>query len=263
MLTPEERRKRNSEKQRKYRAKDPEGYLEKQRQWRAANREQFNEWSRKWTKNNKHKIKKYREDHKEQRAAYSKEYRLRERTKELTSKSERAIRAKRKADGLCYDCGKRPPLQGKEACLECNEQYRKSRVIKETRYLANGMCPQCGKNPLMEHLNPESSSWKFCETCFFKRFSLQNFGKTSLWEELKHLMESQRYKCSYTGEPLLLGVNASVDHRLPKSKYPELKNDLGNIQWVTTTVNRMKRDLLPEEFLAVVKAIHEYHLNQK
>ena len=53
------------------------------------------------------------------------------------------------------------------------------------------------------------------------------------------------------------GVNASIDHIKPLSKYPELNNDINNLQWVDKKINNMKLDMEIDEFLSFVKIIYK------
>lgn len=64
----------------------------------------------------------------------------------------------------------------------------------------------------------------------------------------------QDYKCALTGAPLVVGENASVD-RIDSSRGYEL----GNIQWVTKEVNRMKIDFDQKLFIELCRKVAEYN----
>lgn len=55
---------------------------------------------------------------------------------------------RRKQNGICTQCGKKPPVEGKTMCAECAEQRRIYQ--RETRkfLLQFELCPKCGKNKL-------------------------------------------------------------------------------------------------------------------
>jgi len=53
--------------------------------------------------------------------------------------------------------------------------------------------------------------------------------------------------CPYLGVALTL-ENACIDHRLPMSRFPELAQEITNLEWVSRRANLMKGDLTPDEF---------------
>jgi hypothetical protein len=59
---------------------------------------------------------------------------------------------------------------------------------------------------------------------------------------------------------LILGVNASIDHIKPVSRYADLALKLDNMEWVSFRVNLAKSDLTPEEFLSLIKAIATHRI---
>jgi 5-methylcytosine-specific restriction endonuclease McrA len=104
----------------------------------------------------------------------------------------------------------------------------------------------------------EHRRFVYCRDCYLKHRAGYHFGDRSLWSALLEKLEQQAYRCPYTGEPLALGVNASIDHRLPASRYPEMKTDIANFDWVTKDINAAKGDRTPEEFLAWIAAVYDY-----
>lgn len=60
-------------------------------------------------------------------------------------------------------------------------------------------------------------------------------------------LEAQEFKCALTGVPIVPGKNASLDHVLPRTKYPELAAELTNLVWVDHSVNVMKQNITPED----------------
>jgi 5-methylcytosine-specific restriction endonuclease McrA len=99
---------------------------------------------------------------------------------------------------------------------------------------------------------------RFCETCYLKRLARKRLGSAGLWVKIKRKFDMQGGRCSYTGTPLCFGVNDSLDHVRPISRYPELASDSENIEWVTRKVNEMKRDRTPDEFLCMIGEILKY-----
>jgi 5-methylcytosine-specific restriction endonuclease McrA len=64
---------------------------------------------------------------------------------------------------------------------------------------------------------------------------------------LRSLWEEQQGKCAVTGEKLVPGVNASLDHIQPLSRGGT--SERSNLRWVTSTVNHMKWNLTDTEFV--------------
>lgn len=162
----------------------------------------------------------------------------------------------RKANRMCTDCGKSLSLDCETfTCSEClarASQRRKSYLMKAA---AQGKCFRCGgKEPIVE----AAAKYAVCETCYLKGTAAKAMGNVKLWGILKEKLVAQNYRCAYTGVPLVLGVNDSVDHILPRSRFPELVGDPTNIEWTTGQVNLAKRDLTRDEFLELVKQIVRY-----
>jgi 5-methylcytosine-specific restriction endonuclease McrA len=78
-------------------------------------------------------------------------------------------------------------------------------------------------------------------------------GSASLWPQLDDLLQNQNGLCAYTGTPLVLGHNASLDHKIPRSRGGE--DRIENVQWVTWDVNRSKTDMTHEEFVAMCHVV--------
>ena len=80
-------------------------------------------------------------------------------------------------------------------------------------------------------------------------FNWKNGGLSllqSIWDEQKGL-------CSVTGERLIPGFNASLDHIMPVSKGGSSARS--NLRWVTSTINHMKWDLTDEEFVRMCRVV--------
>jgi len=79
------------------------------------------------------------------------------------------------------------------------------------------------------------------------------------WEYLRDLLIRQDYKCVYTGEEIVFGLNASIDHIIPKShvNYPGDK-DLTNLCWTTKKTNIVKNMMSRKELIKFCKRVIEY-----
>ena len=97
-----------------------------------------------------------------------------------------------------------------------------------------------------------------CETCYLKSVSSRHFGSEIRHVDLLDILKKQDFRCAYSGNILILGENASLDHILPKVKYPEKAQDIKNVQWVISDVNKMKSDFNEERFVELITAIHRH-----
>lgn len=174
------------------------------------------------------------------------ENRAKKRARNLTTKQ------KRKARGLCVNCGQRPALENRSYCSECKSLMVVNAQKRRAECVAQGRCWQCRKASILPNHN------RLCETCYFRVTAKQRLGGFKYWQVLKAKFDEQRGRCAYTGIPLILGVNASLDHIMPSLHYPHLRRDPNNIEWVSRAVNEMKRDRTPDEFLSLIKSIFHY-----
>ncbi len=137
---------------------------------------------------------------------------------------------------------------------EKNKFYNRGRKIYRDR-IKERSCTTCGKK-IVEKYNQSKS----CGDCWFKSRARQNLKNKNLWKQLKAQFKKQKNKCFYSGRDLILGINCSVDHILPKSKYKDKIDDLDNLKFVDLKVNIAKSDLSEEEFLNLIRTIYEYKL---
>lgn len=131
------------------------------------------------------------------------------------------------------------------------DHIRSYRTNKKQQRLANNQCTTCG--------NTKLENVVCCEKCWYKTVARNHLKDPSRWEELKELAEQQQFICPYTGEQLAPGDNMSLDHRLPVSRFPELRYELSNMVWTTKLVNRAKERSTPEEFLKMCQQVVNYH----
>jgi hypothetical protein len=171
-------------------------------------------------------------------------------------KQQMTLVAARKELGLCVVCGKGKPLTGGkcELCASRNAVYQKKARDKR---LAMGMCSDCGQNPPIESMQ-NNEQYKLCESCYLQKVSRIRLGSRKHWAILKQRLVEQNYRCAYTGTLLVLGVNDSLDHIYPVSRYPEIANDPINTEWVTREINVLKQDRTPDELLALFRHIIQH-----
>jgi hypothetical protein len=128
-------------------------------------------------------------------------------------------------------------------CTKCLREYA-SRNYR-SRAIANekvGVCRRCSR--------PVISTEAGVCAYHFAYAILHNFMgavPSTTVEAVAAKLEAQEFKCALTGVPLVPGKNASLDHVLPRTKYPELATELTNLIWVDHAVNVMKQNITPED----------------
>ncbi len=147
---------------------------------------------------------------------------------------------------LCVSCGRK--TNGKRSCDSCLAKGRDRE--KKRNKIANdmGICCQCRKADQLQHAS-------VCKTCYLKTKSRNNLGDSSHWQELLVLLELQGWLCPYTGDKLVLGFNDSVDHKFPRTKFPEQSTNILNLEWTTRGINQMKADRTKDEFVSIIRQI--------
>lgn len=138
-------------------------------------------------------------------------------------------------------------------CKECFKSaastYRRKR--KEIKHI-EGQCSKCTK-PIHLHLT-QCLRHHVASLWHWNRGSSKSYVVKSLVEKLGR----QGGKCPYTGESIEIGVNAELDHIKPKSRFPDLIDDLDNVEWVSSRINRAKHHLTKEEFVDLCRCVTKY-----
>ena len=173
---------------------------------------------------------------------------------------------------------KEPPIErksrhgspfGKVVCPTCGIEFVSTRSTKKycghrcfrlrlqrnwiNKNRAKGLCYSCAEKPVTGTVSYCRQHW-IAQAAW--RAGLRGKGQ---WIALEELLKRQGGKCPYTGRVLVLGVNASVDHKKPRSLFPSLIGDIENLEWVDVEVNRAKRAMAKDEFIALCKLIAERH----
>lgn len=155
----------------------------------------------------------------------------------------------RKNSGLCFRCGI-PTYTDKVYCHACGLKVSdKAQKLRQKNRDAR-VCSRC--RGILDTNNT------YCKICTVKKSAYDHLGSASRYKELFTILEKQQYLCPYTGEQLIIGENASVEHILPRSRFPGVAQDITNLEWVSITVNEMKGALTRDEFLAMVRLIYEH-----
>lgn len=161
-------------------------------------------------------------------------------------------KAKNIANGLCGCCGNPKADTSNYYCNKCSLVQAKKH--KETRLerIHNNVCVECASPNKLDNVLS-------CFTCWMREKSNHTFHKTRYMNDLIRLLELQDYKCALTGDILIPGTNASLDHIIPKSRGG--LNDISNVQWVTLCANKMKYKQTYNELIMRCKLITNYNPN--
>ena len=126
----------------------------------------------------------------------------------------------------------------------------KSRKKCHHKRLEKGLCRICGKSRL-------KNSKSYCEFHYIDSLTRNAMGYRSKEVALRlyDKLYSQNFICPYTGEKLILGVNAWMDHILPRSRFPSQITSLDNLQWVSKKANLAKHNLTKDEFISFCKVV--------
>ena len=160
---------------------------------------------------------------------------------------ETALYRLRRATHLCVACG--VLLPDGHAIVRCAVCAVRDRAIKKARRLyrqAAGTCVGCGDSAVLAAMVGNQNA--LCEACYYRKTANRRLGSPRYAPLLREKFLAQDGRCPYSGESLTLGLNATLDHILPTSRYPELRGDPANVEWVIDWVNLMKQDATPDEF---------------
>lgn len=175
-----------------------------------------------------------------------------------STKSRRQLIARRER-GLCSSCGAVPPEHDRFSCRPCLEAMKETAMRIRRERKEAGLCVSCGGEPFSgrRHMQarPNTSHDPMCRGCYIDKAAGAALGSRSKGQLLAERFEEQGGRCPYTGDVLIIGVNASIDHILPISRFPERARDVANVEWVRYDVNIMKRNFTKAEFLEIISSI--------
>lgn len=149
----------------------------------------------------------------------------------------------------CKQCANAKTTERMRIYRKNNPTKNKENQAKHKRQrLEKGLCKHCSR--------PILPARKVCEW-----HCLVDLAATSLGRANSALVEAllKKYKsnpvCPYTGEKLIIGLNAHLDHIYPGSRYPELKDTLDNVEWISEKANLAKNDMTKNEFIYFCKLV--------
>ena len=171
---------------------------------------------------------------------------------------------KRKQQRRCVECGQ--DTVGKTIrCAACAVRMGQAQKVIQKERSQKRVCVQCGNPSICNNYKIQTKSQLgeltkacYCQGCYLKKLSLRTFGTSSRWSELLEIFNAQGGTCSYTGNQIVIGESASLDHKEPcltSKRNRGTSADISNLHWVRWDINFMKRDLSEDEFIANCKAV--------
>lgn len=116
-----------------------------------------------------------------------------------TSIYQKRLLEKRKANGLCIDCGNVLDRNGVR-CVKCNEKNNKESKEDRKWYRENGICPRCRKNIILgtENVCPECSAYAYEITMNSReRLGKEHYNKVHKeWSKRTHHEMIQKGICT-------------------------------------------------------------------
>lgn len=167
------------------------------------------------------------------------------------SLSKKDAAAKRKALGLCRHCtaAARP---GFATCQPCGDRRSLVKRTRSMAYATAGLCVSCGASAINV---ATSTSARYCKEHYLKDRARDMLGSTKAYLEIEKLLETQQHKCYYCDICIELGINAELDHKNSRAKFPAEAKSIINVAWACKPCNRAKGDLTAEEFVALCKRV--------
>lgn len=148
-------------------------------------------------------------------------------------------------NGQCVKgCG-RSVLPGKARCATCMGKQRVANRRCYNERAQRGQCVYCMSG---------ATVGLFCFGHWFKNVGVAHgLGSKKGQALLRQLWDEQKGRCAITGEVMVPGSTASIDHIIPKSRGGS--NEKSNLQWVLLNINRSKWDMTHDEFVAVCRSV--------
>ncbi len=138
-------------------------------------------------------------------------------------------------------------------CNSCKKTYSKNRIETgiSKDYLKKKRRNDCLKSKCKQCSNKRLDTSKYCMYHFvYSLIVTWKLSKDEIEKTIKGLIEKLEYSeftCHYSGLKITPGFSASIDHRIPKTKGGT--NDLSNLVWSHTQVNKLKNNLSEKEFI--------------
>jgi hypothetical protein len=156
------------------------------------------------------------------------------------------------ANRICVECG----ITSTADTVQCRPCAHKLAARRRER-LASKRPDECVDLRCAEPRIPGNT---MCKIHVMIGMAKRHFGKESDWPNLVMMMEEQRGRCYFTGDSIEFGVNASLEHILPKARFPERRRDPTNFALADLRVNKSKGDMTEWEFVSMcMRVVDRYY----
>jgi 5-methylcytosine-specific restriction endonuclease McrA len=149
----------------------------------------------------------------------------------------------------------------KSRCLDCTnkglrayrslnpEKCARSQSSERLNRINSGLCRYC-KSPRIEGHST------LCKKHYVTNVAQHSLGRCDL-ETVGILISrfEENPVCPYTGEALILGTNAHLDHIVSRKNDPSLSTDINNVEWISDKVNIAKNEMNKDDFIQFCKSI--------
>ena len=120
---------------------------------------------------------------------------------------------------------------------------KRNQTLERQTRISKGFCKFCIKSRLNTHN-------LFCEKHYIANCAVAGIAtcQNSTIEILRERFYANPF-CPYTGEKLVLGVNAHLDHIESRRNKPDLAKDINNVEWISEKANLAKNGMSKIEFI--------------
>jgi CRISPR/Cas system Type II protein with McrA/HNH and RuvC-like nuclease domain len=152
----------------------------------------------------------------------------------------------------CSKCSQ-PAVDNIKICQKCRENRKKSDKKLDDKRKKEGRCIECGGD--------NTGLCLTCPKCLVKKMSVRATGNINNYKMLLDIFKEQKGICPYSGDLMVIGINASIDHKVPTSKGGD--NSRTNLQWTTKISNTMKHNQSEDEMFYNMRKIIAYQDSKK
>lgn len=118
-------------------------------------------------------------------------------------------REKRKREGLCIDCGKRPSVNGRLRCRQCLDKHAATIRARYHKRAENGLCTRCGRKAAI--------AYRVCLKCRHKKFLENNRYYHRHMDRILEKAKAQRDQWKAEGKCCRCGGEFNEDNRMEDS----------------------------------------------
>ena len=166
--------------------------------------------------------------------------------KQKSLEAKRRFIAKQRQLGLCLECTNRVKSNCTR-CERCLARRQQKSAQNKQEAVTGEMCAICLHEPKIQN-------HRLCKKCYCKSVSTGRFKTTKHWQTLLEKFEAQSGRCAISGVQMTLGRDCELDHIVPESRGGV--NTVENTQWTLMVCNRMKDNLLGDEFFGLIEQIY-------